>query len=486
MKIYFPEIAFQNNPLVWEFNETTGCATCLFYCLNETSKSIIAKTYITDLLEKIPGIKIIDGVPIIPDAHLFDKKYTPVEIEPSFSIKPMPLKKNNSFFKSRTTSHVRLTSLPPTYEHIDLDSIIPYDPVNANVWGETVAFEKHFLEKNSKDAKTHPASFLKSAMTFNAQVQYEKNEQINPIKYQLITSIRALLDLLDPIYVAWRHKSDALSANTNEKKLLFAYLQNAVLDVMLNGKFNQKPTEFESMESSKVSSTLLKYAEHQARALRAELMLMKFLVLVKEDLSVELAVSDKEDEAFLHILHTLQKFISKQPIKARQEISTKLQEITPLIIQCGVVEAVNQKLHQKLKDDLEAKKFIYNCISFQSLLTRILTPSITKPELIPGIITQATLETIKKIEKCFSNPSVSSYVAPLSISRDQDFYLCMNWAEKLIPELSSIKLKHPKEEKKITTYCDDVAEAVIDFIYSQLKELTVINQAQPSSSTMSM
>ncbi|MCW8471598.1 hypothetical protein OQJ19_13215 [Fluoribacter gormanii] len=503
MKIYFPDITFEGNPFVWELNETTNQATCLMYCIKKDTQVQFIPKMSLDLFKKFPGITYDKDEIIIRDVKIFDKVYQILdhlrELKDKIAgPKATISRQKSSFFqyqKDKALDEVASTSKPPRrslslsstnlplFTHITLNELIKNDHITCSLWGDTVAYETYFEEKTSNDAKARGAIFLKSSLAFNIMVQYEKNRRLYPLKANVIKEIRALLEVLDPIYVNWYTK-ESIQAN---RELVFYYFQNAVSEAMLNGNLNNKPTEFETEEPPKLNKALRTYAIEKARALRAELMLMKFNILINPELPPELSLSDKEIKTLPEI-NSLRKLVFKQPIEILEDISTRLKKISLLIIESGIVEESNAELSTQLNHSLAINApVIMDFHSFQSLLHALLDQQITsssKKELIPDIVTKVTKETINQIIKTYKMTN-SQYIAPLS-KIDSNFYLCKDWADKLAVELAEVKLKHPKEEKKVTAYSQAIADKVVGFMSHQLQEYQPNENDSLTSSSMSI
>lgn len=501
MKIYFPNITFQGYPFVWELNEKTHQATCLLYCVKKETHARFEPNISLDIFKKFPGVTLDNGAIIIKDIRTFNAAYQNLahlnELKDKITQSETALlRQKSSFFQSRkeksqdqavSSSPIRRRSLSnsshPLYVRIILNELIKNDDTDSSLWGDTASYETYFAEKTNNDAQARGALFLKSAMSLSIMVQYEKNHRLYPLKSKLIKEIRGLLEELDPIYTAWCTQEN-IHAN---RKLVFHYFQNAVLEAMLNGNLNNKATEFEA-EPQKLNPTLRKYAIDKARALRAELMLIKFNVLLDPELHPELALSEKEAKKLLPEITSLRDLLLKQPGEILEGIQTRLKKIAKLIIKSGVVEESNALLSTQLNHALSINSPVVMAFhSFQTLLHTLLDNQITasKKELIPDIVTKVTKETINQISKTFGMTH-GQYIAPLSNIADSNFYLCKNWADKLAAELAEIKLKHPKDEKKITVYSQAIADKVVDFLHDQLHEFELAQDNVATATSMSI
>ncbi|WP_058476102.1 hypothetical protein [Legionella steigerwaltii] len=499
MKIYFQNITFQGSPLVWELNESTHQATCLLYCIKKEANSRFEPKIDFEMFKGFPGVTIDDGKIFIKDVRTFNEAYQSLEhldeLKEKIQSRTAMLRKQSTFFQhgkdqalqGATSSNTRRRSASaatlPLYSHIILDELIKNDQTNSSLWGDTVSYESYFEKKTSNDAKAREAIFLKSIPSFYIMVQYEKNQHLYPLKSKLIKEIRKLLDELDPIYMTWCTQEMTYTS----RESVFHYFQDAVLEAMLNGTFNNKATEFEAPELEKLNPALREYAIEKARALRAELMLMKFNILINPELPSELALNKKEAKKTQPEITSFRKFMLKQPIEAIEEIKQKLKKMADLIIQSGIVEESSLKLSTQLNHELSSKApVIMGFHSFQALLHIQLDKQLTsnKKELIPDITTKVAKETIIQINQTFGT-SHSQYIAPLSKVVDSDFYLCKEGAEQLAVELAEIKLKHPKDEKKVLAYGHAIADKVVSFLQHQLHEY-IPTQEQPEASRMSM
>lgn len=505
MKIYFQNITFQGSPLIWELDEKTHKATCLLYCIKKESYSRFEPKIDLEMFKKFPGVIIDDGAVIIKDVRTFTEAYQSLEhlnklkdtiVQPKATI----LRQQSTFFQYRkdkalegstlfsTRNNIRRRSASaatlPLYARIILDELIKNDHENSSLWGDTVAYETYFEKKTSNDAKARGAILLQSATSLNIMVQYKKNHRLYPLKSQLIQEIRGLLDVLDPIYISWCTEE---MTHTN-RKAVFDYFQNAVLEAMLNGKLNNKATEFETPELDKLNPALREYAIGKARALRAEVMLMKFNVLINSELTPELALNEKEAKKVLPKITSFRNFVLKQPIEVIEDIKQKLKKIADLVIQSGIVEESNLKLSMQLNQELSSKApVVMNFYSFQNLLNIQLNKQLTthKKELIPDLVTKVAKETIIQINKTFTQ-EYSQYIAPLSNVVDSDFYLSQECADQLAVELAEIKLKHPKDEKKVLAYSHAVADKVVNLLQHQVHKLSPTDHKVTATSSMSL
>ncbi|WP_454784129.1 hypothetical protein [Legionella sp. WA2024007413] len=493
MKIYFRDITFEGHPLVWELNEKTNQATCLLYCIKKDNEVQFLPKMSLELFKKFSGITHDKGEIIIKDVKTFGQPYQSVdhlyEIKDKITApKATITRQKSSFFLQQknklqdeaSTSKPLKRSLSlsntnhPLFTHITLDELIKNDESTCALWGDTVAYENYFEKKTSTDAKARGAKFLKSSMAFNVMVQYEKNRHLYPLKSKVIKEIRALLEVLDPIYTNW-YSDKNVQVN---REWIFHYFQNAVLEAMLNGNLNNKPTEFETKEPPKLNAALRKYAIEKARSLRAELMLMKFNILINPELPPELALSEKEVHTLTEIT-SLREFVLKQPKEILEGISAQLNKIAQLIIESGMVEESYTELSTQLNDSLSIDApVIMNFHSFKTLIQTLLEQQLTsssskkelkiEKELIPEIVTQVTIETITQISKIL-NSTHGQYIAQL-YKIDRNFYLCKEWADKLAVELADVKLKHPKDEKKVMAYSQMIANKVVGFLQHQLQK----------------
>lgn len=486
MKIYFPKIVVHGNPLIWELDEKTGQAVCLFYCTNKTSNSITPELIIK-VLTCYPWIKIRDGKAIIEQVDIIKAEYLPLNENPvpsSDSKPPMFPKQKSSFFKTSNphqppepSSHLRPRSLSaPLMFSIDasilLDDLIPNDEVHSSLWGDTVSYEKYFLEKNIKDATSRTPACIRSAFTFNNMVQYEKNNRLLPVKSNTIKIIRELLELLNPVYGQWYKENTLLFSNK-----LIKYFQSAIANAMLNDSINNKATEFDSLAGSQANPILKDYLANKARALRAELMLMNFLVLIKKEYAPELVINSEKDKELEKMLLSLREFFLKQGSDFLEAADAKLAALTEQIIVAGKIEESNQKLSVQLNQELANQSEIRGFVSFKAIVQQVAHLDGHKEKLTDTILHSVVLETIQKINaaltqnKPFRNHQ--QYISPLSTFGDQDFYLLKNWAEGLEEKLVSLKLKHPKakDEKKIKIYSKIISEEVLLFAQTQLEEL---------------
>lgn len=490
MKIYFQNITFQGSPLVWELNESTHQATCLLYCIKKGTHSRFEPKISLDLFNEYPGVIIDDGAIIIRDVRTFPDAYqtldhlnelkekivqskNPISKQPTIFFqyrKDKALESSTSSSNTQADRRRRSSSMAdlPLYGRISLDELIKKDDhASSSLWGDTVAYEAYFEEKTRNDSRARGAIFLKSVASFYTMVQYEKNHHLYPLKSQLIKEIRKLLDSLDPIYMNW-----CAQEITSNRKSIFLYFQNAVLEAMLNGTFNDKPTEFDTHELEKSNPKLKQYASEKARALRTELMLMKFNILINPELFPELALNEREAKKVLPEITSFRQFVLKQPMEVIEDIKQKLKKMADLIIQSGIVEESNLKLSMQLNHELSSNApVIMDFHSFQALLHLQLDKQLSsnKKELIPDIATKVAKETIIQINKTLGN-SHGQYIAPLSNVVDSDFYLCKEWAEQLTVELEEIILKHPKEEKKVLAYSHAIADKVVRFLQTQLHQ----------------
>lgn len=482
MKIYFAQIVFQNKPIIWELNQVTHQATCLFYCLEERFDSKKQSELLKEL-KKIPGIIFSDDEVVIQDIHTFDQNYIAVIEEtkenqvPTLNIQSVYSKKRSSFFHNHPEApRGTRTNSPILPKHIDLDSLIPNDLEEPTLWRNTVAYEECFLKQNIS-AKKMGATCLRTASSFNLLVQHEKDTLLLPEKFAVIKAIRKLLALLDPIYMEW------CKTEFFNNALIINYFQKAVLDAMLNGKINNNATEFEDEEQTQLEPALRKYAIQKTLELRAELMLMKFLVLINKEKPLELVINEDTSATLLPMLTSFRQFILEQKKALLKELRKTTQEICNCIIQSRKVEHENRKLSDQLSKELATKApVIKEFRSFQFLLQEILSGH--KSESLADIITQTTTETIKQIAEVFKEKKWGQYIASLSLIIDHDFYLCPEWTKELIPVLAEIEFKKTKDDKKIKAYSNAVAEKVVDFFVAQLKEMTPLLSSASSSVTM--
>ena len=159
-----------------------------------------------------------------------------------------------------------------------------------------------------------------------------------------------------------------------------------------------------------------------------------------------------------------------------------------MVIQSGIVEESNLKLSMQLNQELSSKApVVMNFYSFQNLLNIQLNKQLTtyKKELIPDLVTKVAKETIIQINKTFTQEH-SQYIAPLSNVVDSDFYLCQECADQLAVELAEIKLKHPKDEKKVLAYSHAVADKVVNLLQHQVHKLSPTDHKVTATSSMSL
>ena len=495
MKIYFPTIVFHNQPIVWEFNEETDEATCLFYCVNEdtTPKS---RGLIMKILTAFANIEMEESSAVIKKVSTFKEKMVYVdEKAPKSSSLPMKLdlsRANSSFFTRIPTSprtpvtprpHAKSSSaIEPTLEEsIKLKMLIPKsDPSLSSLWGDTVAYKKYFLRKNNDDKNIRAAHYVRSAFAFILNVQYEKNDHLYPLKSNIITAIEELLNLMNPVYVQWCKENTALE----DKHLLVKYFRNAVLESMLNASINDKPTDFEELTQSHYSPRLREDFLKEAYTQRTNFMLMKFLALISDKFSPEHAVNVHETPKLLPVVASLRQFFLKQKPELLKAISLKLQEIAQYIVESGKIEILNNELSEKIKKELATLPVVRGFTSFRTILEPLVTSDKIKKTLLLSVLNQVTQETMQEINKHFPQTDFSKSIATLGTFDDKDFYVTQDWVHELTTKLQSIKFtKHPKDPKKIQEYAVAVAKQVVEFLSTLVKLNKAMEEAPSSSSS---
>jgi hypothetical protein len=474
MKIYFPKISFQSSPLVWELDEQTNQATCLFYTknnglLNDKVHALIFKT-----LKTFACIEVSEDSAVIKDVSTFGGVYIPVSETEKLTkalstraITPLkvPLRQKSTFF-TLPPSPITSPRTTPKLEHLHLTYLIPKgDPSTSSLWGDTVAYLEHFEKKTAQEKYDRAAAYVKSSFAFKLNVQHEKSTRLIPLKKNVISRIKELLISLDEVYIQWyAEKSPLITKN------FIKYFQNGVLEAMLNEPVNNRVTDFDNATQSHYSPALREYSRKQALELRTNFMLIKFLCLVTKDdkFPIEFAVNETELDELKPLLSSLREFFLKQTPEYLHIVNTKLEEIAQCIIASHATEVSNIELSDKIILALASSPVVRGFVSYNSILQKITHPNDSKPEL-PLSITHTIIQTtIQAINKNFKK-NYSQSIAPLGTLGDKDFYLLQAWEAKLIAKLKSINQKDLKKNNT-DKYATAVAEKVVTFLQKHVHE----------------
>ncbi len=305
MKIYFPDITFNNVPLVWDYDEKTNKAVCMFLSTEkvENSQAVLLQlgnkqysgillTSETAIIENVtsfthtypskPFLAKLVGRSSLSNLHPEkEKQDTIVRDSPSKSLirerstsirkitephhgpissavtikekeriagstmtKTLNSDKSTVSEKKGYSPHVMFERPQNSYESILLDDLIIKrdDP---GLWGDTVGYKSYFTEKTEQDRLERSETHLRNESSFYKENQYLLNDSICPLKSEIIILIEQLLKReLNPAYQDWK-KEQGDKLNPKILRELFRYLRGAVLNTMINESFNKEPTEYE-------------------------------------------------------------------------------------------------------------------------------------------------------------------------------------------------------------------------------------------------
>ncbi|CDZ78274.1 hypothetical protein BN59_02584 [Legionella massiliensis] len=537
MQIYFANIRYLGIPIIWEYDEATNKATCLFK-LTDTTRIVNKISMITSLRD-LEGLIVNDDTHevIIDDALRFFKSNQMTRFEQTPVVPPLSLQsisiggeKEPAFFSRklpkppthRTSPVPALISssstfeLPPSLDSIPscssttlviestesqstddkgfdlevkngiwLNTIFPKtENADLTKWSNTRAHEGYFEGKTREDEEERLSSPLVS-------LQYNKNHELYPIKSKQMALVRSLFDqILAPIYEQMNEGRPAPSQ-------LIGFFQNAIEGLMLNGRFNSGPTEYEKMSeeerAEKFGDDELAYEDAvlEARRARARVMLRP-LRYFTSDLLLQF-----KDETLRRDLELL-KFAARSK---RQTIDCIINELETLIIDSGKVEFKFAQLFNKLisqlsrKDDvkdeiIEEQESCSHQVHSFLLLTLLAAHDETKKkskarQREKAKINEIAAEVVRSAIQAIRNDP--AFIDSPHIPGGNDFYfskeLCLvfqnglpAYFNKELETRKFAKSKHNKKEKIAI-----IKDYVVDFIGKQLRAVPL----QPSSSSSS-
>ncbi|EHL32662.1 hypothetical protein [Legionella drancourtii] len=469
MKIYFPKISFQGSPLVWELDEQTNQATCLFYSingqLNDKARALMFRT-----LKAFASIEVSENSALIKEVSKFGDAYIPVleteKLTRSHSTRAMPpenvlSRQKSAFFPTPISPRT------PKLEHIHLTYLIPKgDPSTASLWGDTVAYLEHFNKKTEQDRYNRAAAYVRSSAAFIVNAQHEKTKKLFPFKHNVLVAIEQLLELLDPVYVQW-HKENKLAIT----KSFVKYFQTAIVTAMKNEGINNRPTDFDGLMNSDYPAALVEDSRTDAFKSRTNAMLMKFLFLVTKGDKFPLAYVANEHEIneLEPLLMSLRKFFLQQTAEYLHTVNAKLEEIAQFIVKSNTPEVKDADSINKITQEYASSPPVLgDFVSFNSILQKITHPNDSKPEL-PLSITHTIIQTtMQAINENFKK-NYSQFIAPLGTLGDKDFYLLQALEDKLTATLKSINQKDLKRNNT-DKYATAVAEKVVTFLQKRVHE----------------
>lgn len=471
MKIYFPKISFQGSPLVWELDEQTLQAHCLFYTINgqvnDKSRALVFKTLTT-----FAGIELSEHSALINEVSKFSNVYIPVaEAEKltkttstrAIPLPKLPLRQNSTFF--HTTSPLTSPRVAKL-KHIRLNDLVPTgDHALSSLWGDTVAYLKYFEDKTMQDQYDRAAACVRSSAAFAINVQHAKSDKLFPFKHDVIVATQQLLDLLDPVYMQW-HKKNTLPIT----KSLVKYFQTAVETAMKNEGINDRATDFDKLMKSLYPAELVERFRAQAFKLRTDAMLMKFLFLVTpgDEIPLSYVANKHEINELEPLLRSLRTFFLQQAPEYLHHIHAKLEEIAQCIVGSNAPEVEDANSINQIRQELASSSVVRGFVSFNSILQKITHPDEAKPELPLSITHKIIQTTIQFINEKFKK-NYSQSIAPLGTLGDKDFYLLHDWEEMLTTELKSINQKDLKRNKT-DKYAAAVAKKVVEFLQEHVAE----------------
>lgn len=227
MKIIIPAMDY---PVLWKIDTTTAQASCLYILegrrIDRAKTNIILRKYsfITvsglDDTARITDLSSIHYKPLVPEVHFASRPRSnsspsssprsPSETSPSSpgralqSASTPELVRTNSmvaFFglspRGGSSEYSGTRCISPRACSITLDNLGLPDDVRA----DTLQYQDYFLKKSRDDQKERSYPWLQTPRTLSVAAQYRFNELVNPVKHEMITLLRLLLDeQLSPSY----------------------------------------------------------------------------------------------------------------------------------------------------------------------------------------------------------------------------------------------------------------------------------------------
>ncbi|MCL9683660.1 hypothetical protein [Legionella maioricensis] len=538
MKIYFPDITFNSAPLVWDYDEKTNRAICTFLTTEKVENShavlreLNGKQYLgitltaesaiiedfASFVQTYQSKRLLSksksfGRELLLDAHREATRNTPfhnsdskepnrggaisvrsinethpvVPISPSAGASVVPKEKPPRSTSSKTlnSSKSQVSEKPShspysmfgqsknSYESILLEDLIVKreDP---GLWGDTVGYKSYFMEKTEQDRSERAEIYLRNESSFYKNNQYLLNDNICPIKSEIIILIEQVLkEELDPAYQQWKkEQGDKLTPQILQE--LFKYFRGAVLNAMTNESFNKELTEYEVLSDEerhrKFRANMPRYhaANHEVRKDRARLMMLDWLVLFDESQPLELGSIDFLSAKAIKMLASFKECLTKDP-KCVQRLTELFGCLEALLIKSGEVERDNKMLTDELHVQLADKRMNIGdysslCNTVRIFLTNA-NQSLGKKHTVPDALYQKIAQQIvwKVIKSLIADAEFNKVPHTAKIrSSDNDLYLNQDWTGEIDSHLWHMSLDKIAKDldlsKKTSTSMDDIKD----------------------------
>lgn len=456
MKICFPSVMYIDHPFIWDYDLETNQAKCTLDLVGATTK--YDKSSLLECLRKFDGITInSEDVAIIADVNTFDKdgKRMPLYgmVKTNILAGTTP-----SFFEEKKIS----TYSTKPCKGIRIESFLNQERW-PNEWGETLSCFS-LNEKNKIETLTRSVDLIYTPINLSKNLQYQKNDELYPIKEQQMQIICNLFDnILAPLY-------DDIDTQDELPTTLSTYLRTMVVQMMTNRRLNYGPTPTEQMSSEERDKKFLEneyeFAIEQEYIARVNVMLRGLLFFISPQMMANSLIKDRQIADKWELLR-----IKLNTSPNKKVFSENLDLLRALTIEAGKIEYKYNLVMHGLSEKMEGRPAcignVYSCYNIMLNFIKENLPK-EKDSAHSELADETIAEIIKSLRDKYSESTIAKKHIGIPSSAHQDIYLAKSLVEKLSKGLEVQQLhKIPKKE-----LASKLKDTFIRFIETELTEIT--------------
>lgn len=397
MKVYYPNILYNEKPIVWEINLDDQASCC--YVTKDGIRCNIKKT--NQYLEQLPGLTRTGERFIIVNQSLSGYKATGLKNKGFFSVNP------------------KLKEISLTFE------ALTDEKCNPTAWADSGSWDTLLPSKN-RDQQIFNLPFVTETNLIN-QLQKAQLLLSTPFKNGITKTLKKLFDK----YIT--------PTRAKVTPAVFNYYQGVISEVLIAGNIhiNQYfcqmmalspgiyPESINAPDTTLQSTFALNLLHKKLFSVGVETCMRHFHFLVNDEYPVDQLTTHQEVQVFLV------EFRTELDASMKEGLSKKIMRLSDkLTVYFGIIyNSVNDMM--KLKTDLSNHS--YTITGYQSFYQFLISRD---PKLGTDNISSIIKESIRIIHKCLESGKINER-GPLH--EDKDFYISNTLA---------CELKYSKSQKK--------------------------------------
>ena len=424
MILFFNTLTYSGHPLLFEGSKATNMAQCIYKLAG--SKTVVESQLINNKLEKIEGIKILNGVATIVDLSEFKKIHPysfPME---SGNLSRASLAASATFFQSSSSGSVpSKLKKSPHCANLALKRF-PFEALLEECSGETLVYETDLRENNRLNLPKLARLSAHSVTSVNLTLQVIKNIDYYFLRQSQMKLIRQLYEeIIAPSLAITLHREIP-------PKFIADYFRQGITSIMRNKKYNFYATAFEQAQIED-NSPIPVEDNYKIRAIYAHNMLSAFFYFI-ENIPAPVKPANDELTKWLHDFKT-------QLQSHKEKMTLILNELLQLTICSGLIDYE----HEKLKIDLVNQG---GYLDFSVLLLKIKTLQIDNTTL------KYALDNLNPIYSI--PPDLKQEDLPPKLFSLRG--IIHNWFHKCLPE----KVKAEIRSEELGMYVGSMMKELID------------------------